>query len=97
MIITGVLIGMLFINSIIPHFIVYNIVLEKIIMYLSYGLMIIQLFLIFSWIYGFWILCKAINDVYESQEKPRKMGLIFLFFLPFTFGFTHRNIRKLIK
>lgn len=84
----------LIINSIIPALIEYPKLLEKIVMYVSFGLIVVQLYLYYAWIYGFWIISKTLNDVYENKGKARSMSMILFFFMPFTFGVIHRKIRN---
>ena len=89
-----ILISGLIINSIIPRLIEYPKILEQIVMYVSYGLIIVQLYLFYALIYGFWIISKTLNDVYEKKGKGRSMSMILFFFMPFTFGVIHRKIRN---
>jgi hypothetical protein len=94
--ISWILIGYLIISTMVPKDLNLNNITSTIFMYLSYILMFSQLFIFFTWIYGFWVLCKIRNEVSRNFDKPESMSLIFLFFMPFTFGVIHRNIRKLL-
>ncbi len=89
-----VLISGIIINSVIPGLIEYPETIEQIVMYASYGLIIVQFYLFYAWIYGFWIISKTLNDVYEKKGKERSMSMILFFFMPFTFGVIHRKIRN---
>ncbi|MCB9002060.1 MAG: hypothetical protein H6537_08840 [Bacteroidales bacterium] len=88
-----ILILELIINSMMPGLIEYSKILEQIVMYVSYGLIIAQFYLFYAWIYGFWIITKTLNDVYEKKREERSMTMILFFFMPFTFGVIHKKIR----
>ncbi|WP_282016126.1 hypothetical protein [Marinifilum flexuosum] len=89
-----ILLFWIIINSIIPQMIEYPKIITQIIKYISYILIVVQLYLFYSWIYGFWILTKTLNDIYEKNGKERSMTIILFFLLPLTYGLIHRKIKN---
>jgi|GEM_PF-3515307 len=89
-----ILLFWIIINSIIPQMIEYPKNITQIIKYISYILIVVQLYLFYLWIYGFWILTKTLNDIYEKNGKERSMTIILFFLLPLTYGLIHRKIKN---
>lgn len=97
LIITMILITMLIVNTVIPYYIEYNKTLSEIVKYLSYILIVVQLYLFIVWFYGFWIVTKTINTANESENNPERISMILFFLMPFTFGVIHKKMTTLIK